>query len=109
METHEQIMTFRPNSPIVIATPVGLIKLDRIKDEGTRKVKITLPRGLRASIGEKEALNRSDFLEKKNGEIVPNFSMLLPAFTPDGKFAGVASPAVIPLGDVPTEETNEQK
>lgn len=96
MERHEQILTFRPNrDDIVIPTPMGLIYINRLSRD-TRKVRISLPGGLKAYVGEKAAMQENSYLERKNGKITPRFTLLVPKIE-DGEFVGLVVPGVLNL------------
>ena len=107
MPNKDHVLTFRPNKDIVIATPLGLIKISRLSpkearkndpkgEADPRKIRISLPAGLRVGIGEEDALKDSPFLERTNGKIKPKFSLLVPKMK-DGELVGVEAPDMISL------------
>lgn len=93
-----QTLTFRPGGkPIVIETPLGLIVMNRMKED-PRKVQIGLPEGMNAYIGEDRALKEARFIEKDElGRLQPKFGMLTPVTDESGELSDVTAPEVLKL------------
>lgn len=91
---HSQTLTLRSDgTPIVITTPMGMIKIHRLQGEG-RKVIMDLPAGLMGFVSEERALDRSAFLARdEEGRIVPKFKLLAPLTGPHGELVGVCEPS----------------
>lgn len=97
-ERNIQLFTLGRNRTIAIDTPVGLIRITRVNDDGTRKVRLDMPPGVNAHMGEGRAISKSRYLmQLKDGSIVPKFKMLVPVTTTDGFLVGVVTPEAFTL------------
>ena len=86
-----QVLTFRPQQPIFISTPLGLITLERC-EEDKRKVKLTLPLDYKAFIGNKPQMRKRELVEETPGGLRPKFPMLVPVVNNNGELIGVTIP-----------------
>lgn len=92
---HEQILDLRGGQePLFIQTPLGLIELQRVKEDG-RKLRLKLPACCRAFRKKHEALETSPFLHVENGLVKPLFSLLSPVVNEQGELIDVAVPQTL--------------
>lgn len=81
-EQHEQVMTLR-ETPLVIDTAHGLIKIERVNGN-RRSLRFTMPAGLRVHIGQKQIESRSPWLDVENGTVRPKHALLQAVTRGDG-------------------------
>lgn len=93
MET--QILTLRPNHPLYISTPLGLVTLERVKNDN-RKLKFVLPPGFRAFVGDKPNLRESEFVDGE-GRVKPGFAMKMLVTNENDELVGIQEPTAFRL------------
>ena len=113
-ENVQTLMLGKRGDPVYITTPLGVIKIDRAKED-TRKLTIHLPaiQGFRAFVGEKPEVQSLPLVSTdSDGHLTPNFDMLAPVLDTEGNMVGVCSPRVFRLEEnrkdlsgVPAEST----
>ena len=82
----------RPNKPIIIETPEGLIRIE-IKQHPRRRFVITLPQGMSAWHGEDRAFEHGRFLCKdENGVVKPKYDIIVPKVNENGELIGIDMP-----------------
>jgi len=100
-----QVLTFRPQKPIFISTPLGLITLERC-EEDKRKVKLTLPLDYKAFIGNKPQMRKGEMVKETPDGLQPKFPMLVPIVNNRGLIVGVEIPRSFTLEE--SEKDNGQ-
>ena len=100
---NEQLLAFRPNSPIFISTPFGLITIERVEGkpgDGFRRVRLRMPKPFQAFVGDKPSLKVNEHVvTDKDGKVIPKFTLLAPLTDENGELIGVISPTALRLDE----------
>ena len=111
----EQTLAFRPEQPIFIHTPLGLIEVTRVEGKpggGYRRLHFKLPEFMTAFIGDKNDLKQVEHVtEDKEGLLIPTFAFLSPLVNENGELVGVTQPTSLRLDETvePAPATEEKK
>lgn len=91
----EQTIAFRPDQPIFVHTPLGIIEITRVEGQpgkGYRRLKFKLPKFMTAFIGDKDNLKKTEHVKiNADGLLIPTFSLLVPMIDEAGELVGVSS------------------
>lgn len=86
-----QRLTASRKVAICIETPAGLIQ---IWSAGGKKLKIVMPEGMVANIGEERSYANARWIERRDGKVVAKYKILTPVLSPDGALIGLQVPTV---------------
>lgn len=99
----EQTLAFRPDQPIFVHTPLGLIEIARVEGKpggGYRRLHFKMPEFMTAFIGAKDNLNKTEHVATDpDGRLIPTFSLLAPLVNQDGEMIGVTAPTSLRLDE----------
>lgn len=91
----EQQLELRPQTPIVIETAHGMIKLHRDTSKRGHRLRLEMPPGVRAFIGEGRAWDNARYLMRDgDGAVLPRYNLLVPVVS-EGTLVGLESPRVL--------------
>lgn len=97
-ESSVQTLHLAKNEPIHVVTPLGVIRLERDRED-SRKIRFTFPpiEGFKALKGNKPEVKTLPLVADKDGHLVAQFDMLVPVKDSDGNLCGVVSPKMFRL------------